>query len=126
MGYSGSGSAAVLVAAHRDDVERLVTIAANLDTELWTRTLGVSPMDLSVNPKLVARDIRNIPQMHLTGSDNDLVPPTIGRSFLKYAELPESGHLSIFQGHSHTCCWHRLWRSRIVGIRAALTRQPGS
>jgi pimeloyl-ACP methyl ester carboxylesterase len=126
VGYSGGGGAAALLAARRTDVGRLITIAANLDTDLWTRMLGVSPMNLSVNPTSAAHSIRHIPQMHLAGSDDAVVSPAIGRSFLKSANLPANRHFRIIDGFSHTCCWQRGWRDRISRIRAALAITPGS
>jgi hypothetical protein len=126
VGYSGGGGAAALVAARRSDVVRLITIAANLDTDLWTRSLAVSAMKLSRNPATIAAAIRHIPQMHLAGSDDDIVTPEIGLSFLKSANLSAAAHFKIIDGYSHTCCWHEDWRRRIERIRAALTVAPGS
>ena len=126
VGYSGGGGAAALLAAKRSDVERLITIAANLDTDLWTRNLGVSPMKLSLNPTSAAQSIRHTPQMHLAGSDDAVVSPAIGRSFLKSANLPADRHFRIIGGYSHSCCWHQDWRDRIRRIRAALPIAQGS
>jgi len=126
VGYSGGGSAAALVAARRGDVGRLITIAANLDTDLWTRSLGVSPMKLSRNPATIAAAIRHIPQLHLAGSDDEIVAPSIGLSFLKSANLSAAAHFKIIDGYSHTCCWHEDWRRRIGRMRAALGLAPGS
>jgi len=126
VGYSGGGAAAALVAARRPDVHRLVTVAANLDTDLWTRRLKVTAMKESLNPAEAARSIRHIPQMHLAGSDDDIVPASIGHSFLEAAKLPAGSHYRVIEGYSHTCCWHQGWRDRIGRIRAALQRTPGS
>lgn len=126
VGYSGGGGAAALVAARRSDVGRLITIAANLDTDLWTRSLGVSPMKSSQNPATIAAAIRHIPQLHLAGSDDDIVVPKIGLSFLKSANLSATAHFKIIDGYNHTCCWHKDWRRRIERIRAALPVASGS
>jgi hypothetical protein len=126
VGYSGGGGAAALVAARRGDVRRLITIAANLDTNLWTRYLGVSPMKLSLNPATIAGTIRHIPQKHLAGSDDEIVSPSIGLSYLKFTELSAAAHFKIIDGYSHSCCWHEDWHRRIGRIRAALPVAPGS
>ena len=126
VGYSGGGGAAALVASRRDDAGRLITIAANLDTDLWARSLGVSPMKLSRNPATIAAAIRHIPQLHLAGSDDEIVAPSIGRSFLKSAHLSAAAHFRIIDDYDHTCCWHEGWRRRIGRIRAALPVAPGS
>lgn len=39
MGYSGGGAIALLSAINRNDITKLVTIAGNIDTDIWIRNL---------------------------------------------------------------------------------------
>jgi len=60
IGYSGGGAAASLITARRRDVRSLITIAANLDTDMWTKSLGVSPLKGSLNPAHFVETIRHV------------------------------------------------------------------
>ena len=119
IGYSGGGAAAVLIAARRTDVARLITVAANLDLAAWTRTLDVDPMPASLDPALEADRAANIPQYHLAGGDDETVPPSIVRGYAARTSMPGVARIvEEVQGYSHDCCWHRDWAQRISAIRA--------
>jgi pimeloyl-ACP methyl ester carboxylesterase len=101
VGYSGGGALAVLVAAGRDDVVSLTTLAANLDTDAWTALHGVTPLVLSRNPADVAADVARIPQTHYVGAKDTVTPPSLCRRFLarmptgapaRCVVLPDAGH----------------------------------
>lgn len=77
IGYSGGGVLAALIAARRTDVRRIVTVAANLDLAVWTRTLGVDAMRNSLDPAREADRIEAIPQYHLAGASDEAVPPSV-------------------------------------------------
>jgi pimeloyl-ACP methyl ester carboxylesterase len=82
VGYSGGGSMAALVAARREDVACLVTIAAPLDTDAWTRAIDVSPLDYSLNPADTCVKAGRHSADHFRGAKDDLVPPRTSARFL--------------------------------------------
>lgn len=118
IGYSGGGAAAVLLAARRADVRLLVTIAANLDTRMWTDLHGVTPLLGSLNPLDHVADVRGVPQVHFAGGDDDIVPPAIAQRFV--AALGPGGRATVRvrPDLDHDCCWWRGWNEAIAGIRA--------
>lgn len=106
VGYSGGGSMAALVAARRKDVACLVTVAAPLDTDAWTRAIDVSPLDYSLNPADAAPQLARIAQTHFQGGKDDLVPPTTSARFLR--EVP-SAKVIKEADFDHACCWEDAW-----------------
>lgn len=106
VGYSGGGAMAALVAAGRTDAVCLVTLAAPLDVAAWTRAIGVSPLTGSGNPADVAASLSGIPQTHLRGRDDRLVPPASTARFL--AQVPRAGVIDL-EGVDHQCCWQDVW-----------------
>jgi len=108
VGYSGGGVVAALLAARRTDVTQLVTIAANLDTDYWTRLHGVSPLYDSLNPAQF-QDLKNVPQMHYVGVEDTIVPNSVVKSFLRsIGRDPKRSLLSVV-GADHECCWSEVW-----------------
>lgn len=105
VGFSGGASVAVLVAAQRNDVASLITVAGNLDTNLFARIHEVSPLDGSLNPVDYAAALKNIPQYHLTGEFDEVVPHSIAQS---YAEASGANHCQQIQrvkGARHESGW---------------------
>lgn len=109
FGWSGGGAAAALVAARRQDVTLLVTAAANLDTAAWTRIKDVSPLAGSLNPAEQAARLQDIPQVHFTGRDDQVVPPAVLDAFLaRMADRRRVTRVAL-AGFDHKCCWARDW-----------------
>jgi len=105
-GYSGGGGMAALLAARRQDVVFLGTVAGNLDHKLWTSLHGDSPLSESLNPVETAAATRNIPQLHVVGGKDDVVPVAIldswcrrlpGADFTRIT-LPKLGHNGPWEG----------------------------
>ena len=106
-GYSGGGTMAALVAARRNDVTCLVSIASPLDTAAWTRAIGVSPLRSSLNPASFTAALSGIEQTHFTGSDDEVVPPATIAAFV----VPmKKARVIARAGVDHDCCWARDWR----------------
>ncbi len=106
VGFSGGGAMAALVAARRQDVGCLVTIAAPLDTSAWTDAIGVSRLSASLNPADAVTRLRGLPQTHFSGQDDTVVPSrSAGRLF---SAIQASAWISV-PGFDHDCCWERDW-----------------
>ncbi|WP_051249565.1 alpha/beta hydrolase [Maridesulfovibrio zosterae] len=82
VGYSGGGAVAVLLAARRDDVDLIVTVAGNLDHSFWTDFHNVSPLRYSLNPADVAEKVQHIRQIHIVSFDDAVIPESVCRSYL--------------------------------------------
>jgi dienelactone hydrolase len=108
IGYSGGGALAALIAAERDDVAWLVTVAANLDTDAWTTHHRVTPLDGSLNPLQVAPYLTTVPQLHLMGGEDRTVPRDVNQRFFSAVGLATNRVRSIDQ-YSHSCCWDSSW-----------------
>jgi len=116
VGYSGGGTIAALLAARRDDVSLLVTVAANLDTEFWTKHHQVSPLVGSLNPANFRDRLKNLPQVHFVGSDDEIVPPSVARSYALKIEKSLLQSIRYVDDADHTCCWADLWPSMARSI----------
>ena len=109
IGYSGGGTIAALVAARRDDVNELVTIAAPLDHTLWTEHHGVSPLVGSLNPIDYPDHLVGIKQLHFVGDDDAVVPETIVDSYLKRLGNHQRAAKRVVEHFGHVCCWTDSW-----------------
>jgi pimeloyl-ACP methyl ester carboxylesterase len=117
VGYSGGGTVAALLAARRKDVSLLVTVAAVLDHETWTRAHGISPLDGSLNPIDEWARLRGLRQIHFTGSEDRIAGKAAVQAFADRfpAHHPSASaepaliELLDVQGFSHSCCWAEKW-----------------
>lgn len=109
VGYSGGGGLAVLVAAGRDDVASIKTVAGTLDTDAFTTHHKVSPMTGSLNPASVARRVQHIPQLHLSGEKDTVVPARIARAYIAAMSSPQCSQLTVIPGATHAEGWSAVW-----------------
>lgn len=107
VGFSGGGAIAVLVAARRSDVASLRTVAGNLDHDAVNRWHQVMLMPASLNPIDVAVQVKHIPQLHFSGSDDKIVPTAITRSFVN--KVGACAGLQIVDGLAHEGDWAAQW-----------------
>ena len=117
VGYSGGGTVAALLATRRTDVDRLISIAANLDTEVWTEHHAVSALSGSLNPADYSGSLSNIRQTHYSGTKDEIVPPAIIRSYLTKIGLPPVDNLVEASGFDHRCCWIDAWAGVDYGMK---------
>lgn len=107
VGYSGGGTLAVLIAERLNDVESVVTVAANLDTDAWTEHHRYLPLSQSLNPAESHRP-HPWPELHLRGANDLVVPATTTAKY--FARYPQAQQRTI-EGFDHVCCWLRDWPS---------------
>ena len=106
IGHSGGGAMAALLAARRNDVACLSTLASPLDIVAWTSAIGVSPLRSSINPLDQAARLTAIPQVHFTGGRDDTVPPA---SIERYLRVVPQAREVRFARYDHDCCWVDEW-----------------
>lgn len=109
VGYSGGGAVAALVAARRSDVRRLVTVAGNLDHAAWTRWHRVTPLSESLNPVDEWERLRALPQVHLAGAQDSVVPPALTQGYVQRYPAKQRPTLRVLPGQDHACCWADAW-----------------
>lgn len=109
VGYSGGGAVAALLAASRADVVALVTVAGNLDHVAWTRRHGAHPLDGSLNPIDVADRLGRLPQWHLVGEADRVVPADLAHAFVSRQGRGADVAVIVVPGFGHACCWARQW-----------------
>lgn len=100
-GYSGGGVMAALIAARRHDVAELITVAAPLDHAAWTRLHGVSPLTGSLSVVAVKERLFRLPQVHVAGEDDKVVPPALLRTFLQDYPADAPAELLVLPGIDH-------------------------
>lgn len=114
IGYSGGAALAALIAAKRNDVVSLRTVAGNLDPEAVNRYHNVSPLNGSLNPMDAAVKLKGLPQRHFVGSKDAVIPPFVAQSFMKRAGDQDGGKITIVEGASHANGWRERWKSLLA------------
>ncbi|WP_430365107.1 alpha/beta hydrolase [Trinickia sp. NRRL B-1857] len=108
IGYSGGGAVAVLIAARRTDVASIRTVAGNLDDEFVNRLHHVSPMPESEDAIDFASRVADIPQVHFSGAEDHVVPPSVAQRFLD-ATGTRCARARIVGEASHESGWIGRW-----------------
>lgn len=106
IGYSGGGTLAMLVAPRLPRVERIVTIAANLNVTAWANHHGYSVLNGSLDPAEAAVLADDVEQLHLFGADDQNVPFELMRGV---AERGRKSTVLVIPDYDHSCCWLELW-----------------
>lgn len=114
IGYSGGAAVATLLAAQRDDVINLRTVAGNIDIDAFSKFHNVSKMPLSLNPAKEAYKLKDLPQMHFIGEEDSIVPAAIFNSYKRKAGAPQCVNSQIVYGVSHEKGWEAVWPQLIT------------
>ncbi|MCS3904025.1 pimeloyl-ACP methyl ester carboxylesterase [Methylohalomonas lacus] len=115
VGFSGGGTIATLLAARRDDVDWLVTVAGNLDHAAWTRHHGDTPLDDSLNPADVRDRLADVRQLHLAGGDDDTLPPALVAGFVRGLPPATPVELLVFDDADHDD-WPAIWARHVCTL----------
>ena len=106
IGYSGGGAIATLLAASRDDVSCLVTLAAPLDIRAWERDGGLSPLSKSQNPVDLIDSLWALRSHHFVGENDSVVRlAALG----EFGTPANSRQVYSVPETSHTLGWTDSW-----------------
>ena len=109
VGFSGGGAIAALLAARRDDVVRLITIAGNLDHRAWTTYHKISPLTGSLNPADYRQQLAKIEQVHFVSEDDKIMPPFLASNFVSGLSDASKANVIVVPNQTHGCCWESAW-----------------
>jgi thioesterase domain-containing protein len=130
IGYSGGGVMAALIAAQRQDIASLTTVAAPLDIDLWTAHHQVAPLRQSLSPMDFAQRLRCLAQTHHVGAKDKIVPARVVESYLRQLEAAQTAssagpgpacpgalgkgplwQMEIHPDQDHEGGWDEIWRT---------------
>ncbi|GGM15151.1 hypothetical protein GCM10009425_27570 [Pseudomonas asuensis] len=110
VGYSGGAAAALLLAGQRNDVVSIQTLAGNLDPVAWAEWHQLSPMSGSLDPLSYKARLRSIPQRHLVGNRDTVVPWQLSKAFAgKFEDQTCISIVSVEANHNEG--WEAAWRA---------------
>lgn len=109
IGYSGGGGIAVLIAARNNLVKNIITLSGNLDITRFCEYHHTRPMIGSLNPIEYVTQINKIPQIHISGGDDKIVPPFIADKFVE-ASNSKCVTREIFVKNAHSSGWDKVWQ----------------
>lgn len=118
IGYSGGGAVALLLSDRPPAVDRVVTVAGNLDVGAWTRWHGYSPLVGSLDPMTDAQCRNDVAKIHYAGERDHNIPAAM----IEAAAARLGGRVVIVRGFTHACCWTRIWPDVLheIALEAAL------
>jgi hypothetical protein len=114
VGYSGGGAIAALLAAKRSDVLSLRTIAGNLNHDALNKARRVSPLSGSLDAINVTHQLKNVPQIHYSGGDDDVVPAWVAQSFVQKVGNSSCVKRKIIENVTHSDGWVQFWRTHYL------------
>lgn len=109
VGFSGGGAIATILAARRNDVQSLITLAGNLDIAGVNAHHKVPAMPDAINPITLAPKIATIAQIHYSGAKDRIVPPFIAQNFIAKIPKPHCADHQVIANTHESRSWARSW-----------------
>lgn len=81
IGFSGGANIAVQLATQLKNVEGIITVAGNLDSASFAR-FHRTPLELYGNNQSILTQLRELPQLHISGSKDQIIPPTLTQQMM--------------------------------------------
>jgi len=110
VGYSGGAALALLLAAQRNDITQVQTIAGNLSPRLWAEMKGLSPLSGSLDPLDYRDRLAAIRQRHLVGDADDVVPASLAKAYLEQLSPYTCSQTAISPATDHQQDWEVAWK----------------
>ncbi|CDO82033.1 alpha/beta hydrolase [Pseudomonas aeruginosa] len=111
VGYSGGAALVLLLAAQRNDVAQVQSLAGNLSPRLWAQMKGLSPLDGSLDPLDYRDRLAAIPQRHLVGDADDAVPTSLAKAYLGQLTPYTCSQVALSPATNHQQGWEAVWKS---------------
>lgn len=125
VGYSGGAALALLLAARRDDVASVQTLAGNLSPRYWVQVQHLSPLDGSLEPLDYRQRLAQVPQRHLTGAADTLVPTAVMQHYLDGLGAAPCVETASLAGVTHHAGWEKAWALwRQSSLKCAVSSRP--
>ncbi|MGR8932716.1 MAG: alpha/beta fold hydrolase [Gammaproteobacteria bacterium] len=121
IGHSGGGALAMLLAARPLNVNVVITLAGNLDTDAWSRLHHFRDLSGSLNPALMLPLDSRIRQLHFLGAADKNTPPTL---VSRFASHQQHAYFEIFPDFDHRCCWEGKWPDLLKRISMSTASGP--
>ena len=109
IGYSGGATIALMLAAGRNDIVSIRTVAGNLSPNLVNQFNKVSEMPNAVNPIEISNNLSSTPQIHFYGTDDKIVPELIAETYLKSVANKACTRIVAVENASHENGWVEAW-----------------
>ena len=109
IGYSGGATMALLLAAHRQDVVLIRTVAGNLVPEFTNKLHQVSQMPDALNPLEFTSKLSQIKQIHFVGTKDNIIPIDIANYYLANVANQNNIHI-VPVNASHAKGWVEQWQ----------------
>jgi hypothetical protein len=116
FGYSGGGAVVALLASRRTDIDYLVTIAGNLDTNYWIKKNYLTLLSGSLNPADFPKKLENIKQYHFIGGDDDIIDFSIYKSYASKFKNKKNLKYNIIKNNTHNNGWVESWEQLLKEI----------
>lgn len=108
VGYSGGAALALLLAAQRNDVTQVQTLAGNLSPRLWAKMKGLSPLNGSLDPLDYRNRLALLPQRHLIAEADLIIPGSLADRYQQALGSPLSQCVHVLRV-SHDKGWEATW-----------------
>lgn len=109
IGTGGGAAIAAIIAAERDDIHSLRTVAGVLNTNLVTPRNAEQPLIGSVNPVNFKRALVNMPQFHVIGGQDAEIHPQVLHSYLSALGYTNCASYQMVQEATHEKGWVDKW-----------------
>lgn len=109
IGYDGGAAIAAILAAKRDDVLSLRTVAGNLDHNAQSVYLNLPPLSESLNAVDFAHELKHTPQHHFIGGQDETIKPAVTHSFLQALGETPCVEYTLVQEAEHARGWIDKW-----------------
>ena len=109
VGFSGGAAIAAILAAEREDVTALITIAGNLDPAGVNKANGVDPFTEYVDPMEYAPMLKDMPQRHFAAQRDRIIPLEVTKKFVFETGDIALTRLTVVPGTEHSKGWTKKW-----------------
>lgn len=126
IGYDGGANVAAALAAQRNDVASLRTVAGELNPDLVPEKVKTKADADNVRAVAIAPQLASLPQHHFIGAGDDVAPPAVYHSFRQAMGETDCVHYTIVPDADHAKGWVEKWPSLLnssVSCASALPPQ---
>ena len=108
-GTAGGARIALELAAQRNDIKQIITVAGNMDPTAWTLALGLKPLTVTQSNSTLIRATKQVPQIYFIGDEDSVIPSKLVKEFANQYPAHNRPRVIVIRDNAHVCCWVEQW-----------------